>query len=85
MKFVLCSYKALTGLSEKGLVSTKPQIYEENKHDLHTLLRLHKIVSGLGMDEMEIINVLELAKHNQLQNLQWKVEYLINEIDMIEL
>jgi hypothetical protein len=29
------------------------QIYEENKYDLHTLLKLHKIVNGLGMDEME--------------------------------
>jgi peptidoglycan hydrolase CwlO-like protein len=28
--------------------------------------------------------VLELAKHNQLQNLQWKVEYLRKEIKVSE-
>ena len=36
------------------------------------------------MGEKEIINVLELAHHNQLQNVQWKVEYLGNEIGMLE-
>jgi cytidylate kinase len=61
------------------------QIYEETKYDLHTYLRLHKIVKDLGMGEQEIINVLELANHNQLQYLQWKVEYLRNDIDMLEI
>jgi hypothetical protein len=35
-------------------------------------------------EEQEIINVLELAKHNQLQYLQWKVEYLRNDIEVLE-
>ncbi|MFZ0511154.1 MAG: hypothetical protein WAM14_06075 [Candidatus Nitrosopolaris sp.] len=30
-------------------------------------------------------NVFELAKHNQLEKLQWKVEYLSNEANMLEL
>jgi hypothetical protein len=34
------------------------------------------------MGEDNIHNVLELAKNNQLQYLQWKVEYLTNDIDM---
>jgi hypothetical protein len=37
------------------------------------------------MKEHDIINVLELAKHNQLQYLQRKVEYLTNQINMLEL
>jgi chromosome segregation ATPase len=28
--------------------------------------------------------VLDIAKHNELQNLQWKVEYLRNEVNMLE-
>jgi hypothetical protein len=27
---------------------------------------------------------MDLVKHNELQNLQWKVEYLRNEINMLE-
>ena len=27
---------------------------------------------------------MDIAKHNELQNLQWKVEYLRNEINMLE-
>ncbi len=34
------------------------QIYEA-KYDLHSLLRLHKILNDLGMGEQEIINVLK--------------------------
>ncbi|MFY9796069.1 MAG: hypothetical protein WB988_15160 [Candidatus Nitrosopolaris sp.] len=37
------------------------------------------------MKEHEINNVLELAKRNQLQYLQAKVEYLSNEINILEL
>ena len=37
------------------------------------------------MDEKEIIKVLELAKYNELQNLQWKVEYLRNEVYTLEM
>ncbi|MFZ0510226.1 MAG: hypothetical protein WAM14_01355 [Candidatus Nitrosopolaris sp.] len=60
------------------------QIYDEGQYDLHKLLRLHKIVKGLGMEEHDIINVLELAKNNQLEYLQWKVEYLRNDIEVLE-
>jgi hypothetical protein len=60
------------------------QIYDEARYDLRGLLRLHKIVNDLGMDEKEIIKVLELAKHNELERLQWKVEYLRNEVEMLE-
>jgi hypothetical protein len=54
------------------------------EYDLSNLLRLHRIFKNLGMDEKEVINVLELAKNNQLEYLQWKVEYLRNDIDMLE-
>jgi hypothetical protein len=36
------------------------------------------------MGEQDIKNVLELAKNHQLQHLQWKVEYLRNDIEMLE-
>src|SRR5215469_2396285 len=61
------------------------QIYDEARYDIRGLLRLHKIVKDLGMDEKEIIKVLELAKYNELQNLQWKVEYLRNEVNTLEM
>jgi hypothetical protein len=60
------------------------QIYDEARYDIYGLLRLHKIVKDLGLGEQEIIKVLELAKHNELENLQWKVEYLQNEVNMLE-
>jgi hypothetical protein len=60
------------------------QIYDEARYDLSNLLRLHKIVKDLGLGEREVIKVLELAKYDELQNLQWKVEYLRNEIGMLE-
>ena len=60
------------------------QIYDEGQYDLPRFLRLHKIVKDLGMEERDVINVLELAKNNQLEYLQWKVEYLRNDIDMLE-
>jgi hypothetical protein len=37
------------------------------------------------MEEHDIHNVFELAKHNELQKLQWKVQYLENEISMLEI
>jgi hypothetical protein len=61
------------------------RIYDEAKKYLPSLLRLHKIVKDLGMEEHDIINVFELAKYNELQNLQWKVEYLRNEVNMLEM
>ena len=33
------------------------------------------------MEEHDLINVLELAKNNHLEYLQWKVEYLRNDRD----
>ena len=60
------------------------QIYDEARYDLRGLLRLNKIVKDLGLNERDIIKVLELAKYNELQNLQWKVEYLRNEVNMLE-
>ncbi|MFZ0514418.1 MAG: hypothetical protein WAM14_22630 [Candidatus Nitrosopolaris sp.] len=59
------------------------RIYDEAKYDLHDLLRLHRILKYLGMGEKEIIDVFELAKQNELQRLQGKVEYLRNEIFII--
>jgi len=72
-------YWELTGRYELA------QIYDEARYDVRGLLRLHKIVKDLGMDEKEIIKVLELAKYNELQNLQWKVEYLRNEVYTLEM
>src|SRR5215469_5405113 len=60
------------------------QIYDEARYNVRGLLRLHKIVKDLGLGEKEIIKVLELAKYDELQNLQWKVEYLRNEATMLE-
>jgi DNA-binding CsgD family transcriptional regulator len=60
------------------------QIYDEARYNLSNLLKLHKIVNDLGVGEKEIIKVLELAKYNELENLQWKVEYLRNEVNMLE-
>jgi hypothetical protein len=51
-------YWELTGRYELA------QIYHQAKHYLPTLLKLHKIVKDLGMKEYDLINALELAKHN---------------------
>jgi hypothetical protein len=61
------------------------QIYDEGKHDIHDLLRLHKIVKDLGMEKQDIINVLELIKHDRLQTLQLKAQHLQDEITMLEM
>jgi hypothetical protein len=37
------------------------------------------------MEEHDRINVLELSRYNELQKLQWKVEYLENQIFTLEL
>jgi hypothetical protein len=60
------------------------QIYDEARYDIRGLLRLHKIVKDLGMEKNDVIKVLELAKHNELERLQWKVEYLRSEANMLE-
>src|SRR5215831_8382864 len=72
-------YWELTGRYELA------QIYDETKKYLPSLLRLHKIVKDLGMKENDVIKVLELAKHNELERLQWKVEYLRNEVNVLEM
>ena len=36
------------------------------------------------MREHDIKTVFELAKYNQLELLQWKVQYLTNEVNMLE-
>jgi hypothetical protein len=79
VRAIYLDYWELTGRYELA------QIYDEAKYCLPGLLRLHKIVKDLGLGESEIIKVLELAKHNELERLQWKVEYLRNEIDMLEM
>ena len=61
------------------------QIYEEAKYDLHDLLRLHNIFKELGVGEHDIRNVFELVKEHQLEHLQGKVEYLKNEMFVLEL
>jgi hypothetical protein len=58
-------------------------IYDEARYDIYGLLRLHKTVKDLGMEENDVFNALELAKYDELQNLQWKVEYLRNEVNML--
>src|SRR5215813_8394506 len=47
------------------------QIYDEVKHFLPNLLRLWRTLRDLGLGEKEIIKVLELAKYDELENLQW--------------
>jgi hypothetical protein len=59
------------------------QIYDEAKKYLPNLLRLHRIVKDLGMNEHDINKMFELARQNDL-NLQWKVEYLRNETGILE-
>jgi transcriptional regulator len=65
-------------------MSRLAQIYDEAKYDLHDLLRLHRIVKGLGMEKRDIISVFGLIKHNQLEALQWKARYLRSEINRLE-
>ena len=36
------------------------------------------------MEEHDIKKVFELAKYNQLELLQWKVQYLTEEVNMLE-
>ena len=61
------------------------QIYDVAIYDLHSLLGLYRILKDLDMEEHDIHNVLELARNNQLQYLQWKVEYLRNDVEMLEI
>jgi len=72
-------YWELTGRYELA------QIYDEARYDVRGLLRLHKTVKDLGLSETDVIKVLELVKHNELEHLQRKVEYLRNEVNMLEM
>jgi hypothetical protein len=60
------------------------QIYEEAKYD-HDLVRLHRIVKGLGMEKHDIISALDLVKNNQLETVQSNAESLRDEIKMLEI
>ena len=54
------------------------QIKHSGKHSISSFLRLYRIVNDLKLGEQQLTNVLNLAKYNQLEHLQWKVEYLAN-------
>lgn len=64
------------------------QVYDQIRHSgrdtISSFLRLHKIVTDRGMTEQQIIKVLDLANYNQLECLQWKVEFVGNEVNMLE-
>jgi DNA-binding transcriptional MerR regulator len=60
------------------------QIYDEAKYDLHDLLRLYRIAKGLGMNEHDIRNILDIVKNNRLQILQREAERRRSEINMLE-
>jgi hypothetical protein len=62
------------------------QVYcqiKNSRYSISSFLRLHKIIEDLGMGEQQLINVLNLANHNQLELLQSKVEYLLNDVNML--
>jgi hypothetical protein len=62
------------------------QVYDQiknSRYSISSFLRLHRIIEDLGMGEQQIINVLNLANHNQLELLQSKVEYLLNDVNML--
>ena len=55
------------------------QIYMEHGHDLIVdLIRLRNIFKDHRMNQQDIHNVFQLIKEHQLEQLQWKVEYLRN-------
>jgi hypothetical protein len=61
------------------------QIYENlGVKSILRLVVMSDMCRKLRMSEKDIENALDIAKHNELQNLQWKVEFLRNEINMLE-
>ena len=76
-------YLELNGMYD--VLQIYDQIRYSGKYSLPSFLRLHRIVNDLGMGKQQIINVLDLANHNQLEYLLGKVEYLRNEINNLEL
>jgi hypothetical protein len=75
-------YLELNGMYD--VLQIYDQIRYSGKYSLPSFLRLHRIVNDLEMGEQQIIKVLDLANHNQLEYLQGKVEYLSNEVKMLE-
>jgi DNA-binding Lrp family transcriptional regulator len=63
-------YLELNGMYD--VLQIYDQIRYSGKYSLPTFLKLHRIVIDLGMGEQQIINVLDLANHNQLEYLQGK-------------
>jgi hypothetical protein len=48
-------------------------------------LGLHRLVKNQGMGEQEIVNVLKLANNNGIQLLQERVDYLRNQLRILEI
>jgi DNA-binding Lrp family transcriptional regulator len=63
-------YLELNGMYD--VLQIYDQIRYSGKYSLPSFLKLHRIVNDLGMGEQQIINVLDLANHNQLEYLQGK-------------
>lgn len=61
------------------------EVYEQTKHSLPSLFRLHEILQREGISELEIINLLKLANNNELHYLQDKVEYCRHQLNIMEL
>ncbi len=79
VRAIYCDYWELKGMHELA------EIYIElGRDDLFSLIRLQKIFKHLGMKQHDMFKVLQLAKHNQLELLQAKVEYLENQIFILE-
>jgi hypothetical protein len=76
-------YLELNGMYD--VLQIYDQIRYSGKYSLPSFLKLHRIVNDLGMGEQQIINVLDLANHNQLEYLQGKVEYLRTKVNNLEL
>ncbi|MGB7954038.1 MAG: hypothetical protein WCF23_08660 [Candidatus Nitrosopolaris sp.] len=57
-------YLVLNGMYD--VLQIYDQIRYSDKYSLPLFVRLHRIVNDLGIGEQQIINVLDLANHNQL-------------------
>ena len=61
------------------------EIYDEIEDYLPSLLGLHRLVKNQGMGEQEIVNVLKLVNSNEIQLLQERVDYLRNQLRILEI
>ena len=65
------------------------QIYEQIKHSskysFSSFCKIYQIFEDLRMTEQQISDALRLAKHHQLDRLQWNVEYLVNDIRKLDM